>query len=269
MLVHPEIDPVAFEIGPLAVHWYGLMYLFGFAAAWLLAMHRAGKPGSPVQRKHIENMVTYGAFGVIIGARVGYVLFYNFSYWMSDPLYMFRVWEGGMSFHGGLLGVVLAMFIYAQRIRLSFVRLMDFVAPFIPPGLGFGRLGNFISQELWGRPTDVPWGMLFTKDPSGLARHPSQLYQVALEGVVLFVVLYWFSAKPRPRGAVCGLFLLLYGLFRSFVEFFREPDAHIQFDLFGWVTRGQLLSLPMILLGAGLIIWGYLGQRSKGKSKAS
>ncbi len=263
MLVHPEIDPVAIQIGPLAVHWYGLMYLFGFATAWLLAMHRAGKPSCLVQRKQVENLVTYGAFGVIIGARVGYVLFYNFSYWMSDPLYMFRVWEGGMSFHGGLLGVTLAMLIYAQRARISFVRLMDFVAPFIPPGLGFGRLGNFISQELWGRPTDVSWGMVFPRDPEGLARHPSQLYQAVLEGLVLFVVLYWFSRKPRPTGAVCGMFLLLYGLFRSFVEFFREPDAHIQFDFFGWVTRGQLLSLPMILLGAGLITWGYWRERNR------
>lgn len=262
---YPEIDPVAISIGPfdfggqqfgpLEVHWYGVMYLIGFACAWLLAMRRAGLPHTIINRKQVENLVTYCAFGVILGGRLGYVFFYHFGYWLSDPLWLFRIWEGGMSFHGGLIGVTLALVIYARRIKQPFLALTDFVAPLVPLSLGFGRLGNFIGQELWGRASDVPWAMVFPKDPSGLARHPSQLYQATLEGLILFIAVYWFSVKPRPRGTVTGLFLILYGSFRFFTEFFRQPDQHIQFDLFGWVTRGQLLSLPMIALGIGLVVW--------------
>ena len=259
---YPDIDPVAISLGPLDIHWYGLMYLFGIAGAWLLAMRRARRPYSVVNRQQVENLITYVAFGVILGGRLGYVLFYHFDYWLSDPLWLLRVWEGGMSFHGGLLGVILALWLYARRIKQSFIALNDFIAPLVPIGLGFGRIGNFIGQELWGRPTDVPWAMVFPNDPSGLARHPSQLYQATLEGLVLFVILYWFSARPRPRGVVAGLFLTLYACFRIFAEFFREPDQHIQYDLFGWVTRGQLLSLPMLLLGLGMIVWGYRRARS-------
>jgi phosphatidylglycerol:prolipoprotein diacylglycerol transferase len=257
MLQHPDIDPVALSIGPLDVHWYGLMYLLAFASAWIIAMRRSRRSDSPVGATQVENLITYGAFGVVIGGRVGYVVFYNFDAWMRDPLWLFRVWEGGMSFHGGLVGVVLAMLFYAHRIGAPYLRLMDFVAPIVPLGLAFGRLGNFIGQELWGRPTDLPWAMVFPKDPELLPRHPSQLYQFALEGVMLFVVVFWFSRKPRPTAAVSGVFLMGYAVFRIIAEFAREPDQHIQFDLFGWVTRGQLLSLPMLALGIGLLVYAY------------
>ena len=257
MLTYPEIDPIALAIGPLKIHWYGVMYLLAFASAWLLAMHRAKAPNALINKAQVENLITYGAFGVIIGGRVGYVVLYQFETWMSDPLWLFRVWEGGMSFHGGLIGVIVAMLIYAHRIHKPYLALMDFIAPAVPLGLGFGRLGNFIGQELWGRVTDSRWGMIFPRDPSGLPRHPSQLYQAALEGLVLFIILFWFSRKPRPRGAVCGLFLVFYAAFRFLVEFVREPDSHIGFDLLGWMTRGQLLSIPLFFLGIGLMIYAY------------
>jgi phosphatidylglycerol:prolipoprotein diacylglycerol transferase len=264
MLQFPNFDPVAVSIGPftildktlgpLEVHWYGIMYMLAFLSAWLIALYRCSKPHSPITKVEVENLVTYGAFGVILGGRVGYVIFYNFDRWMSDPLWLFRIWEGGMSFHGGLIGVIIAMYVYATRIRVSYLSLMDFVAPIVPLGLGFGRLGNFIGQELWGRVSDAPWAMVFPKagDALGVARHPSQLYQAALEGLVMFIVLFWFSSKPRPRGAVAGLFLVLYACFRTLVENFREPDLGINL-VFGVITRGQLLSAPMFLLGVGLL----------------
>lgn len=258
MLTYPDIDPIALAIGPLKIHWYGVMYLLAFASAWFVAMHRAKAPHAIITKVQVENLITYGAFGVIIGGRLGYVVFYQFDHWMNDPLWLFRVWEGGMSFHGGFLGVLVAMLVYAHRIHKPYVALMDFVAPAVPLGLGFGRLGNFIGQELWGRATDGPWGMIFPKDPSGLARHPSQLYQAALEGFVIFVVVYWFSRKPRPTGAISGLFLVLYSAFRFLVEFVREPDGHIGFDFQGWMTRGQLLSIPLFALGVGLIVYAYM-----------
>lgn len=271
MLQYPDINPIAFTLlkdplqvggltlGPLSVHWYGIMYLCAFMSAWLLAIYRAGSPQSPVNKAQVENLITYGAFGVILGGRCGYVLFYNFEKWLTDPLWLFRVWEGGMSFHGGLIGVTVAMFIYARRINRSFFAVADFVAPIVPLGLGFGRLGNFIGQELWGRVSDVPWAMVFPKamDPAGVARHPSQLYQAFLEGLVLFILVFWFSAKPRPRCAVSGVFLIGYSLFRFAVEFVREPDQGIGFDVMGWMTRGQLLCIPMFVLGIGLLAYAY------------
>lgn len=271
MLQYPDINPIAFTLlkdplqvgdltlGPLSVHWYGIMYLCAFMSAWLLAIYRAGSPQSPVNKAQVENLITYGAFGVILGGRCGYVLFYNFEKWLVDPLWLFRVWEGGMSFHGGLIGVTVAMFIYARRINRSFFSITDFVAPIVPLGLGFGRLGNFIGQELWGRVSDVPWAMVFPKamDPAGVARHPSQLYQAFLEGLVLFILVFWFSAKPRPRCAVSGVFLIGYSLFRFAVEFVREPDQGIGFDVMGWMTRGQLLCIPMFVLGIGLLVYAY------------
>lgn len=269
MIQYPDIDPVAFSLGPLAVHWYGLMYLLGFAAAWWLALQRSKRPWSPVRRDQVEDLIVYGAFGVIIGGRLGYVLFYGLDQWIGDPLWLFRLWEGGMAFHGGLIGVIVAMAIYAHRIGQPLLAVADFVAPLVPIGLGLGRLGNFIGQELWGRASDVPWAMVFPRDLEALARHPSQLYQFALEGVVLFAVLFWFSRRPRPTGSVGGLFLVLYGLFRFVVEFFREPDAHLGFDLFDWVTRGQLLSLPMIVAGIGLLLWAYLRHPPQGVRPAS
>ncbi len=270
MLTYPVIDPVALSlgpfdlfgksVGPLQVHWYGIMYLLGFAGAWWLAMRRAKKGGSPVAAAQVEDLIVYGALGVVLGGRFGYVLFYHFERFLSDPVWLLRVWEGGMSFHGGLIGVVVAMVIYARKVKVPLFALTDFVAPLVPLGLGFGRLGNFIGQELWGRATDVSWGMVFPKDPQALVRHPSQLYQAALEGLVLFIVLLWFSSKPRPRMAVSGLFLALYGCFRFVVEFVREPDNHIGFDVLGWMTRGQLLSAPMIALGVVLMVLAYRRQ---------
>ncbi|MCP8900702.1 prolipoprotein diacylglyceryl transferase [Gilvimarinus xylanilyticus] len=257
MLTHPDFDPVALSLGPLDVHWYGIMYLFAFASAWFIAMRRARRDDTPISQPQVENLITYGAFGVVLGGRIGYVVFYNFEAWMRDPLLLFRLWEGGMSFHGGLIGVLLAMLFYAHRIHIPYLRLTDFVAPIVPLGLAFGRLGNFIGQELWGRPTEGPWAMVFPKDPELLPRHPSQLYQFAMEGVLLFIIVYVFSRKPRPTGAVSGVFLVGYACFRIIVEFAREPDQHIQFDLYGWVTRGQLLSLPMLALGIGLLVYAY------------
>jgi phosphatidylglycerol:prolipoprotein diacylglycerol transferase len=258
MLQYPDIDPVAFSLGSFKVHWYGIMYLFAFVSAWLVAMYRAKQPGALINKAQVENLITYGAFGVILGGRFGYVVFYNFDYWLTDPLWLFRVWEGGMSFHGGLLGVIVAMMIYAKRIDRSFIGLMDFVAPMVPLGLGFGRLGNFIGQELWGRVTDVPWAIVFPRamDPEGVGRHPSQLYQACLEGLLLFIIVFWFSAKPRPRGAVSGIFLIAYASFRFATEFVREPDKGVA--LVGWMTRGQLLCLPMFAVGLGLLIYAYV-----------
>jgi phosphatidylglycerol---prolipoprotein diacylglyceryl transferase len=267
MLSYPDIDPVALSLGaftlggktlgPINIHWYGLMYLFGFAAGWFLAFRRTSKRQMVVAPHNLEDLVFYCAMGVVLGGRVGYVLFYNFGAWLDDLTMIVRVWEGGMSFHGGLIGFALAMALYGKRHNKNFIDMVDFVAPFATPGLFFGRIGNFIGGELYGRATDVPWAMIFPKDPTGLPRHPSQLYEAALEGLLLFTILMWFSRKPRPRGAVIGLFVLLYGCFRFFVEFFREPDAHISYELFGWVTRGQELCVPMIIVGAGLIIWAY------------
>jgi phosphatidylglycerol:prolipoprotein diacylglycerol transferase len=201
------------------------------------------------------------AFGVILGGRCGYVLFYNFDKWLADPIWLLRIWEGGMSFHGGLLGVLIALAIFARQIRQPFLAVADFVAPLVPVGLGLGRIGNFIGQELWGRQTEVAWGMVFPKDPEQLVRHPSQLYQALLEGLVLFAVLFWFSRRPRAAGLTSGLFLMLYGSFRFAVEFVREPDSHIGYDLLGWMTRGQLLSVPMVAAGAVLIAWVLLRDR--------
>ncbi len=251
-----DINPVAIEIGPLAVHWYGLMYLVGFAAAWGLGVYRARQPGSGWNDEQISDMIFWGAMGVVLGGRAGYVLFYNFERFLDDPLWLFAVWEGGMSFHGGLLGVVVAMYLFGRRHNKTLFEMTDFVAPLIPIGLGAGRVGNFIGGELWGRVTDLPWGVVFPR-AGELPRHPSQLYEFALEGVLMFFILWWFSAKPRPRMAVSGAFLVLYGFFRSLVEFVREPDAHLQFIAFDWLTMGQLLSFPMVVLGGILLVLSY------------
>lgn len=259
MLTFPEFDPVAVQIGPLKVHWYGLMYLVGFLGGWWLGMVRAKKPNSGWTTEQISDMLFYVALGVVLGGRIGYTLFYALDKFIADPLMLFRVWEGGMSFHGGFLGVIVAMLLFKRKHHKTFFGVMDFIAPLVTIGLGAGRLGNFINGELWGRTTDAPWGMVFPH--AGLEpRHPSQLYQFLLEGLLLFLILWFFSAKPRPRMAVSGLFALCYGLFRFFVEFFRQPDAHMGdggFIAFGWLTMGQLLSLPMVLLGVGLLWWAY------------
>ncbi|MBD3657864.1 MULTISPECIES: prolipoprotein diacylglyceryl transferase [Marinobacter] len=260
MLKHPQFDPVAIAVGPVKVHWYGLTYLVGFVVGWWLGRVRARKSWSPVTEEQVGDLLFYIALGVILGGRFGYVLFYNFDTFLADPLWLLRVWEGGMSFHGGLIGVMLAMWWFGRKLGRGFFAIADFVAPLVPVGLGAGRIGNFINGELWGKPTDVSWGMVFPQAPDALARHPSQLYQFALEGVVLFVILWWFSAKPRPRMAVSGLFLICYGLFRFLVEFVRQPDPQLGYLAFDWLTMGQLLSFPMILAGAGLMIFAYRRQ---------
>ncbi|WP_029896494.1 prolipoprotein diacylglyceryl transferase [Desulfohalovibrio reitneri] len=268
MLLHPGIDPVAIDLGPISVRWYGLMYVLGFAAAWLLGRWRARRPWSVVDPREMEDLVWYLVLGLMIGARVGYMLFYDLPGLLADPLSMFAVWRGGMSFHGGLLGVVAAMLFFAWRREKPFFGLTDFICPLAPIGLGLGRVGNFINAELWGRPTDMPWGVIFPDPRAGMVpRHPSQLYEAFLEGLLLFAVLWAYSAKPRARGTVSGLFLLLYGCFRFLVEFFRTPDPQLGFLAFGWLTMGQLLSTPMILGGVALIWWGLrraAGHRGEG-----
>lgn len=268
-----DIDPIAFSIGPVAVHWYGIMYLIAFAAFWWLGERRRRAGRLPVGPTAFSDLAFYGMIGVILGGRVGYMLFYATSELLADPLSLFRIWEGGMSFHGGLLGVLAAMWYWSRRNGMHFFDVMDFVAPLVPIGLGTGRLGNFIGGELWGRHTDLPWGMIFPRaiDTAGHsieqlkamagagqlaaeARHPSQLYQMLLEGVLLFCILYFVSMKPKPRYLVSGLFALFYGVFRFGVEFVREPDAQLGYLAWGWLTMGQVLSLPLILLGVVLLL---------------
>ena len=256
MLTFPQIDPIALTLGPVKVHWYGLMYLIGFAAVYFLGQKRAQASWSVIKPEAIEDLVTYGAMGVILGGRIGYILFYNFSEFLNDPVILLKIWQGGMSFHGGLLGVFIAMWFFAKKQHCSLFQLTDIIAPLAPIGLGAGRIGNFINSELWGRPTDVSWAMIF---PNGgtLARHPSQLYEAFLEGLVLFIILWHYSKKPRPTMATTGLAVFLYGCFRFFIEFFRMPDAHLGFVALDWVTMGQILSTPMIIIGGGLIYWAY------------
>jgi phosphatidylglycerol:prolipoprotein diacylglycerol transferase len=252
MLVQPNIDPVAFSIGPLAVRWYGLMYLAGFAAGWWLGVRRISQGLAPLTRQQFDALMFWAVLGVILGGRLGYVLFYKSGYYASHPLESFAIWQGGMSFHGGLLGVILAMAFVARRQHIDYLRLMDFIAPLTPLGIAAGRVANFINGELWGRVTDLPWGMVF-RGAGDAPRHPSQLYQAALEGVALFTILWWFSSKPRPRGQVSGLFLLGYGVLRFLAEFTREPDAYLGFLALG-LTMGQWLSIPMVALGAWLFL---------------
>jgi phosphatidylglycerol:prolipoprotein diacylglycerol transferase len=256
MLTYPDIDPVAVHIGPIRIYWYGLMYAIGFLAAWWLGRTRARQAGSPVTPFQMDDLVIYAALGAVLGGRVGYMLFYNLGTFLGNPLTLFRIWEGGMSFHGGMLGVFCGIWLFARRTRSNFFDLTDFVAPLTPIGLGAGRIGNFINGELWGAPTQMPWGMVYL--PMGSTpRHPSQLYEFLLEGIVLFFILWRFSSKPRRRMAVSGLFLFMYGSFRFLVEFVRLPDEHIGYLAFGWVTMGQVLSLPMILGGLGMLLWAY------------
>jgi len=289
MTVLHQINPIALDLGtwnlPVLgsvhpqIHWYGVMYLLAFIAAWWLGSRRvrAGRlPG--VNEQGYGDLIFYCALGVVLGGRLGYILFYDLPTYIEHPLQVFKVWQGGMSFHGGLLGVVLAAWWWSRRHKLHLFDTVDFIAPLVPPGLGFGRLGNYINGELWGKTTGGSWGVVFPTDPdlqnmslqqlqtqfaSGaldqFARHPSQLYQAGLEGFVMFVALWWYSRKPRPRYAVSGLFALLYGLFRFVVEFVRVPDAQIGYIAFGWLTMGQVLSLPLIALG---LFWLWLSRRS-------
>jgi phosphatidylglycerol:prolipoprotein diacylglycerol transferase len=253
-MLAPNIDPVAIQLGPLKIHWYGLMYVIGLVALWYFASHRARRPGSGWKPEEVGDFVFYGALGVILGGRIGYMLFYNLPHYANHPLDALKVWEGGMSFHGGLIGVLLAMYYFGRKTGRTFFTVADFFAPWVPIGLGLGRLGNFINHELWGKVSDVPWAMVF-RTGGPLPRHPSQLYELALEGVALFALLWWYSRQPRATGSVSGMFLIGYGLARFVVEFVREPDAQLGYLAFGWVTMGQVLSLPMILAGIGLLLW--------------
>ena len=281
MTILHQIDPIALDLGPLQVHWYGVMYLLGFGLAWWLGRLRVRQGRLPgVDEQAYGDLLFYAMLGVVLGGRLGYVFFYAFDALLDDPLMLVRIWEGGMSFHGGLIGVMAAALWWARKHRLHFFDVMDFVAPLVPPGLGFGRLGNYIGGELWGKPTEAGWGVIFPHAPMGeytgasmerlrelhasgaleaYARHPSQLYQALLEGLVMFVALWWFSKKPRPRYAVSGLFALLYGVFRFVVEFVRVPDAQLGYLAFGWLTMGQVLSLPLVALGLFLL---WLSRRS-------
>lgn len=248
MIQYPQLDPVAFSIGPVKIYWYGIMYLLSFIAAWALASLRVRRPGAVLTQNQVGDLIFYCALGVVIGGRLGYVLFYDLPFFWKNPAQIVAVWHGGMSFHGGMMGVFAALYYCSRKFHRSFWDLTDFVAPLTPIGLAAGRLGNFINQELWGRVTDVPWGMVF---PAAGAepRHPSQLYEFFLEGVLLFIILWWFSAKPRPRFAVSALFLLGYGVARTIAEFFRQPDSQYGYLAFGWLTMGQILSAPMIIGG--------------------
>ena len=262
MLTYPDISPVAVDFGPVAIHWYGLTYLFGFIAVWWLGNLRARRPDSGWTAEEVADMLFYGALGVILGGRVGYILFYNFDLFIDDPLMLFRIWQGGMSFHGGMLGVFVAMWVFGRKTGRTFFQVTDFMAPFVPVGLGAGRIGNFINGELWGRPTELPWGMVFPFVDQQ-ARHPSMLYEALLEGLLLFIILWVYSSKSRPLRAVSGMFMLFYGLFRFGVEFVRQPDAHLGFIAFDWLTMGHVLSVPMVLYGIYLLVFAY---RSAGKN---
>ncbi len=261
MLLYPKFNPIAFNLGLIKVHWYGLMYLISFMAAWCLANWRARQPSSGWSREQVGDFIFYAAIGVIVGGRLGYMIFYNLSDFITHPWIFFQVWDGGMSFHGGLIGVGLASWVLSRRFKKKWMDVVDFAAPLVPIGLAAGRLGNFINGELWGRVTNVPWAMVFP-NAGPLPRHPSQLYEFLLEGVVLFIILWVFSSKRRPRFAVASLFLIGYGVFRFTAEFFRQPDPQLGYIALGWMTMGQLLSLPMIMIGILGLFFAYRHKES-------
>lgn len=254
MLTYPQLNPIAFQIGFLKVHWYGLMYLIGLLATWVLACHKTKQCHSPLQSAQVGDAIFYSALGVVLGGRLGYMLFYDFMPFVHHPWIIVQIWDGGMSFHGGLIGVIVALSWYGRSIKVNFIDLTDFFAPYVPIGLGAGRIGNFINGELWGRVTQSPIGMVFPKG-GPLPRYPSQLFEFALEGVVLFVVLMWMARFDRSRGVLSAWFLILYAVFRFTVEFFRQPDPQLGFVLWGWVTQGQILCVPMFILGVIMLCW--------------
>jgi phosphatidylglycerol:prolipoprotein diacylglycerol transferase len=264
MLTYPHINPIAisigpvFGLGPLRVHWYGLMYLIGFVVAWWLARYRSKQPGSTWSALDVDDLIFYCAIGVIVGGRLGWCIFYGHDVIAENWLNVFHIWDGGMSFHGGMAGVLVAGCVFARVKHKQIPDVLDFLAPLPGIGLLAGRLGNFINGELWGKPTDLPWGFGVPNAEGVLvARHASQLYEATLEGLVLFSVLWWYTSKPRPRLAPTGLFLLVYGCARFTVEWVRLPDANIGYLVGDWLTMGMLLTTPMIVIGAGLMIYAY------------
>ena len=264
MLLQPDIDPIALSIGPLFgygpinLYWYGITYIIGFLGAYLIGTYQARKSNSGWNQTEVNDLVFYCALGGMIGGRIGYMVFYNFNVLIADPMQMIRFWEGGMSFHGGLLGSMVSLAMFSKVYNKNYFDVFDFGSPMVPLGLLSARIGNFIGGELWGRATDLPWGMVFRNaEAGGIARHPSQLYQAFLEGFVLFVVMIWYTSKPKPRMGTLGLFLICYGSFRFIVEFVRQPDVGLGFIAFGWLTMGQLLSLPMIIGGVVFMSLGY------------
>ena len=275
-MIYPDIDPIIVQLGPVAIRWYGMMYLVGFASVGWLSYLRAKRRDTLLSTNQIEDLIFYGAIGAILGGRIGYILFYTFDQWLSDPLSLLRIWEGGMSFHGGLLGVLTALYLFGRRYQFSVLSVTDFVAPMLPLAIFFGRIGNFINGELWGAPTSVSWGMQVAcaerydlcinklqLAPGTLLTpplHPSQLYEAFLEGFVLFVFLWWYSAKPRTVPTISGLFLIGYGSFRFAIEWVRMPDSHLGYLAFDWLTMGQLLSIPMIIFG--LVLLGIAARKS-------
>ncbi len=258
MLAYPDIDPVAFRLGSVRIHWYGLMYLLGFIVGWWLGRVRAKDPHRNWSGAAVDDLLFYIALGTILGGRLGYVFFYDFARFADEPLSVFKIWQGGMAFHGALIGVILAIWWFARTRGRRFFDVADFVAPLVTPGIAFGRIGNFINGNLWGAPSDLPWAMVFPHPRAGgVPRHPSQLYEALLEGVALFVIVWVYSRRPRPTMAVSGVFLAGYGVFRFLVEFVRVPDEHIGYLAFDWVTMGQVLSAPMIIVGALLVWYAY------------
>lgn len=264
MLIYPNIDPVAIQIGTFAVRWYGIMYLLGFLGAFGYCLQHRHYSNPPWTRESIADLLFYAAMGVIFGGSMGYWLVYEPARLMADPFLLVKFWHPGRSFHGGLVGVILATVLFCRLHHRRFLEVMDFIAPAVPIGLGLGRLGNFFNAELWGRVTDVPWGMVFP-DAGPLQRHPSQLYEFFLEGVVLFLILHFYTRKHRPEGSVSGVFALCYGLFRFLIEFYREPTGEGLF--WGWLTTGQALSLPMILVGLVLIVYSINTHKTKTTTK--
>ena len=257
MIQFPNIDPIAVQLGPLAIRWYGISYLVGIGLAWMLLSWRA-KNKENWDGDQVADLVVFVALGAVLGGRIGYILLYKLSSYAADPLSIFKVWEGGMSFHGGLIGVIIAFALFSRKTDKSFFQIADFTAPVVPVGLFFGRIANFINGELWGAPTDKPWGVIFPGyGAGGVPRHPSQLYEAVLEGILLFLVLWFFSRSEKPLRAISGLFMLCYGCFRFLVEFVREPDAHVGYVASDWVTLGQVYSLPMILIGLLLLFLAY------------
>ncbi len=252
-MFYHSFDPVIFQIGPLAVRWYGVSYLVGFLLAWILGRKRARDLGG-WESEYVTDLIFYLAWGAILGGRLGYWLFYDLFRFIDSPLDLLKIWEGGMSFHGGLLGVLVSVYFFARKYSKSYSEILDFTTPLAPLAIAIGRIGNFINNELWGRVTDVPWAVVF-QHSGGVPRHPSQLYEAILEGFIIFTIVWNYSASKRDPWKVSALFLVCYGIARFIVEFFREPDAHIGYVLFGWMTKGQLLSIPMIVIGISWFVW--------------